>query len=146
MSFGVDANLLVYASVETSPFHERASAFLRRCAEGPEIACLPWPVVMAFLRLVTHPRIVSEPLTPEAAMANVDALLSLPHVRAIGEDDGFWKAYRSATTGLAVRGNLVADAHVAALLRQHGVRVLYSNDADYRRFAFLDVRNPLEGD
>jgi predicted nucleic acid-binding protein len=42
-----------------------------------------------------------------------------------------------------VRGNLVPDAHLAALLRQHGVRRLYTNDADFRKFAFLDVRNPF---
>ena len=42
-----------------------------------------------------------------------------------------------------MRGNLVPDAHLAALLRQHGIRTLYTNDSDFRRFSFLDVRNPF---
>ena len=44
---------------------------------------------------------------------------------------------------LPVRGNLVPDAHLAALLRQHGIRTLYTNDSDFRKFSFLDVRNPF---
>jgi hypothetical protein len=42
-----------------------------------------------------------------------------------------------------VRGNLVPDAHLAALLKQHGIRRLYTNDADFRKFPFLDVRSPF---
>jgi predicted nucleic acid-binding protein len=42
-----------------------------------------------------------------------------------------------------VRGNLVPDAHLAALLKQHGVRTLYTRDGDFRKFPFLDVRDPL---
>jgi predicted nucleic acid-binding protein len=30
-----------------------------------------------------------------------------------------------------VRGNLIPDVHLAAILRQHGVNVLYTNDADF---------------
>jgi predicted nucleic acid-binding protein len=63
----------------------------------------------------------------------------------VDADDGFLDVYREVTHGMAARGNLVPDAHVAALLRQHGVTVLYTADADFRRFDFLDVRNPLDG-
>jgi predicted nucleic acid-binding protein len=41
------------------------------------------------------------------------------------------------------RGNRLPETHLAALLKENGVATLYSNDADFRRFAFLDVRNPL---
>ena len=61
----------------------------------------------------------------------------------IGEGGTKELTYREVTDGLAVRGNLVTDAHLATLLRQHGVRRLYSADADFRRFAFLDVRDPF---
>jgi len=43
-----------------------------------------------------------------------------------------------------VRGNLVPDAHLAAILRQHGVGALYTNDADFLKFGFLEVRNPFK--
>ena len=45
---------------------------------------------------------------------------------------------------MSVRGNAVPDAHVATLLRQHGVNRVYSTDADFRKFSFLEVINPLE--
>ena len=53
-----------------------------------------------------------------------------------------WRC-RWKTAGGAVRGNLVPDAHLAGLLRQHGVGTLYTADADFRRFDFLRVRNPI---
>ena len=76
-------------------------------------------------------------------MDNVEALTRLPHVRLLSEEEGFWEIYRGVTGEVNVRGNLVPDAHLAALLRQHGIRTLYTNDSDFRKFSFLDVRNPF---
>lgn len=143
MSYSVDANLLLYASDRTSRFHEAASSFLEGLVEDPEILCLTWPSLMAYVRIATHPRIFKTPLAPEEALRNVTTLLSLPRARAISEEDGFLDVYREVTGGFPVRGNFVPDAHVAALLRQHGVRRIYTADADFRKFDFLDVRNPL---
>jgi predicted nucleic acid-binding protein len=64
-------------------------------------------------------------------------------VRLLAEEEGFWEVYREVTDEVPVRGNLVPDAHLAALLRQQGIRTLYTNDSDFRRFSFLDVRNPF---
>ena len=144
MSYAVDVNILLYASDAASPFGARARSFVTGCATGGDLFCLAWTTVVAYLRLATHPAIFDRPLGPEEAMANVERLLALPHVRVLAEDEGFWTVYRRVTEGLAVRGNLVNDAHLAALLQQHGVRTLYTNDADFRRFPFLDVRNPFE--
>ena len=105
--------------------------------------CLAWATTMAYVRIATHPRIFAEPLTPAEALDNVEALLSLPRVRPIGEADGFLATYRQATEGIAARGNLVPDAHLATLLRQHGVRRLYTNDTDFRKFPFLEIRDPF---
>jgi predicted nucleic acid-binding protein len=69
--------------------------------------------------------------------------LHLPHVRIIAEGDRFWSAYRQLAEDLPLRGNRVPDAHLAVILRQNGVRTLYTHDRDFRRFAFLDVRDPL---
>lgn len=143
MSYALDANLLLYASDASSSFHERALALLERCAEGPELLYLPWPVVMAYLRIATHPAIFERPLSPEEATANVDALLGQPHVRPLGELDGFWETYRRTTDDLVVRGNLVPDAHLAALLLQHGVTTLWTRDRDFRKFEGIRVRDPF---
>ena len=143
MSYALDANVLLYASDTSSAFHARALAFLERSAQGPELVFLPWPVLMAFLRIATHPSIFERPLSPEEAEANIDALLARPHVRPLGELDGFWQAYSRATDGLVVRGNLVPDAHLAALLLQHGVTTLWTHDRDFRKFEGIRVRDPF---
>ena len=143
MSYSIDVNVLLYASDRSSDRHVRARRFVESCAAGPEILCLTWPTLMSYLRIATHPRIFSAPLSPNEALGNVSALLGLPHVRAVSELHGFLDAYKSVAGETPVRGNLVPDAHVAAILFQHGVRRLYSNDRDFRKFQSLDVRDPF---
>ncbi len=143
MSYAIDVNILLYASDGGSPRHDRASAFLRQCVSRREVFCLAWVTVMSFLRMATHPAIFSRPLAHEEAARNISALLAVPHCRVISEEEGFWDRYREITQDVSVRGNLVPDAHLAALLSQHGVVTLYTHDRDFRRFEFLDVRDPL---
>lgn len=143
MSYAIDVNVLLYASDAASPFSKRARAFLEECAGGPEVLCFAWPTLVAYLRLATHPAIFANPLSPDDAETNVAYLLALPHVRALSEKEGFWDVYRNVTENLPVRGNEVPDAHLAALLRQHDVSTLYTNDRDFRRYPFLKVLNPF---
>jgi hypothetical protein len=143
MSYSCDVNVLLYASDATSPAHDAARRFMDVAAAGGDLLCLGWPTVMSYLRIATHPRIFAAPLTPTQAFANVEALAALPHVRLLSEQEGFLEVYRTVSGDFPVRGNLVPDAHIAALLRQHGVRTLYTRDADFRKFPFLDVRDPF---
>ena len=64
-------------------------------------------------------------------------------MRVLSEDDGFLAIYRQVTGKFPVRGNLVPDAHLAALLLQHGVKKIYTADSDFRKFEFLEVSNPF---
>jgi uncharacterized protein len=143
VSYSLDVNVLLYASDQSGDRYERARRFLESCAAGPEVLCLTWPTLMSYLRIATHPRIFSGPLSPEEALGNISALITLSHVRAVSERDGFMDAYRHVTGETPVRGNLVPDAHVAAILLQHGVRTLYTSDRDFRKFSTLDVRDPF---
>ena len=143
MSVTVDANMLVYASNEADPAHKPARALIERLAEGPELVYLFWPTVMAYLRIVTHPGILPRPLAAGDATANIGHLLTRPHIRAPGETDGFWDLYR-LTAGAHARGNDVPDAHLAALMRQHGVGTIYTRDRGFRRFDGVDPRDPLD--
>jgi hypothetical protein len=143
VSHAIDANLLLHASDASSTFHERALAFLRSSAEGPELLYLPWPVLMTYLRIATHSAIFQDPLSPAEAERNVEALLGRPHVRTLGELDGFWEVYRRVSSGGVVRGNLVPDAHLVSLLLQHGVTTLWTHDRDFRRFTGIRVRDPF---
>ena len=65
-------------------------------------------------------------------------------MRVLSEADGFWNHYRYVTRSIPVRDNLVPDANLVALLRQHGVRVLYTNDRDFRKFDAIETRDPFE--
>lgn len=143
MSFSCDVNVLLYASDSASPAHATARRFLDDAAVSGDLFCLGWPTVMSYLRMATHPRLFGAPLTPAEALSNIQGLAPLPHVRLLAEEDGFLDVYREVTSAFPVRGNLVPDAHLAALLKQHGVRTLFTRDTDFRKFAFLDVRDPF---
>ena len=143
MSYSVDVNLLLYASDTQSPQHGRAKAFLMERTEDPDLFCISWLTLMGYQRMATHPGIFDSPLSPQKAWANIQTLLSLPRVHVIGEESSFAGDYVSATRAFPVRGNLVPDAHLAVILQEHGVKRLYTADADFRKFDFLEIINPL---
>jgi toxin-antitoxin system PIN domain toxin len=143
MSYSVDVNVLLHASNVDSPRHERARVFLEQRVDAPDLFCLAWTTLMGYIRIATHPSVFRTPLSPRDAVENVQALCALPRVRTLSEGDDFLSAYQDVTRGSAVRGNLVPDAYLATLLRQHGVRTLYTADADFHRFPFLEVRDPF---
>jgi toxin-antitoxin system PIN domain toxin len=143
MSAAIDVNVLLFASDTASPLHLRAADFLDRYAAGPDVLYLAWSTVMSYLRISTHPAIFANPLQPEEAAHNAETLVRLPHVRMLAEEDGFWDLYREVTKKMATRGHDVPDAHLATLLRQHGVATLYTSDRDFRKFDFLNVLDPF---
>jgi len=143
MSYSLDVNILLYASDRSCERYHAANRFLAQCAAGPEVLCLAWPILISYMRIATHSRIFDSPLTPDEAVGNVTALLALPNVRTVAEQDGFLDAYGHVTANLAVRGNLVPDAQLAAILFQHGVRMLYTRDRDFRKFECFEVRDPF---
>jgi hypothetical protein len=144
MSFAFDVNILLYASDTSSRHHKGARLFIETCIAQRELFYLGWPTVMSYLRIATHPAVFDRPLSPDEAMTNIETLLTLPHARLLSEGDGFWDVYRTTTSEAPTRGNLVPDAHLAALLRYHGVKTLYTHDRDFLKFPFLDVRDPLK--
>ena len=143
MSYSVDVNVLLYASDEANPRYDEAIKFLQSRESDPELFCIAWSTVMAYVRISTHPSIFSKPPSPEDALGNVESLVGLPRVRVLSEGDDFLVMYREITNRIPVRGNLVPDAHLAALLLQHGVRKIYTADSDFRKFGFLKVINPF---
>jgi uncharacterized protein len=102
-----------------------------------------WPAIMGYLRIATHPSLLSRPLDPAEAIANIGALIALPHVRTPGEADGFWQLYL-ATRNDPDRGNDVPDRDLAALMRQHGVRTICPRDREFRRFDGIAVEDPFD--
>jgi toxin-antitoxin system PIN domain toxin len=144
VSSTIDANLLLYASNEASDLYEPAQRFVTRLAEGPEIVCIFWPTVMAYLRIATHPQIFPRPRSGAMAMANIQRLLARPHVRSPGEQDEFWQYYRTLTAESMPTGNLVPNAHIVALMRQNVVRTIWTRDRDFRKFDGIEARDPFD--
>jgi uncharacterized protein len=143
VSYSLDVNILLYASDRSSSRHQEALKFLEARAADPDLLCLAWPTLLSYLRIATHPRIFAQPLSPNEALLNIESLTGLPRTHVICEEENFLSLYREVTRGFTARGNLVPDAHLAALLRQHEISTLYTTDADFRKFEFLDVRNPF---
>ena len=143
MSFALDVNILLYASDTGSPYFARSREFVESCIAQKEVFYLGWPTVMAYLRIATHPTVFDYPLSPDDAMANIGTLLNVRHARLLSEEEGFWDVYRATAAEVPTRGNLVPDAHLAALLRYHGVKTLYTHDRDFLKFSFLEVRDPI---
>lgn len=144
MSVTLDANVLLYAADKASPRHTAARRLLETIAAGPEIAYVFWPTIMAYLRIATHPAVFERPLPTRDAIANIDALLSRPHVRAPGEQPEFWRRYRTVAADAAPTGNLVPDAHLVALMLENEARTIWTHDRDFRRFRGIEVRDPFD--
>jgi len=139
----IDANLLVYSSDRDSPLHEPAEVLVQRLAAGPDLVYLFWPIVMAYLRIATHPVIARTPLSSSEAEANMAQLLELPHFRVAGEQEGFWNQYLAVSADVRPTGNLVPDAHIVALMRENEVRTIWTHDRDLRKFQGIEVRDPF---
>lgn len=138
----VDANILLYAVDESSPFHRQASAWLTEQLNGARRVGFPWHSLIAFIRISTHVRASSRPLTPEQAAGFVDDWLA-PDVSWIPrEGTGHARILADLITRYQLRGNVVSDAHLAALAIEHGLEVC-SNDSDFARFTEIRWINPV---
>ena len=142
MSAAIDTNILLYASNSSSDSFETAFALVQRLARGPELLYVFWPVAMGFLRLSTNPAVTDRPLSPSEALSSLRDLTERDHVRTPGEAAGFLGVYRD-TASAGTRGKDVTDAHIAALMRQHGVATIYTRDRDFRRFDGIRVEDPF---
>ncbi len=141
----VDTNILVYAHREDSEWHERARTCVAELAEGKAAWALPWPCLHEFLAIVTHPRIYSPPSPLTAALAQIDAWTESPSLQLLAESELHWPQLRETLLAGKIAGPQVHDARIAALCRQHGVKILWSADRDFGRFSGLNTTNPLTG-
>lgn len=138
----VDANILLYAVDETSPFHERARDWMEETLNGSRRVGLPWASLTAFLRIVTNPRALADPLAPAEAWALVDAWLDAPTVWVPTPDRGHREILGRLVGDLDLRANLIPDAALAALCIEHGLEMV-SADTDFARFTELTWHNPI---
>ncbi len=138
----LDVNLLLYATNTAAPHHQRAKAWFEELMSSGETVALPWAVLVAFVRLTTNPRVLANPLTANAAIDYVGSWRAHPTVTVPEPTDRHLTILEHLLTATGVGGNLVADAHLAALAIEHGA-TLCSVDSDFGRFPGLNWIDPI---
>ena len=138
----VDANLLLYAHVSDYAQHAAARDWLDNKLGGTARVGLPWPSLLAFLRIVTSPRIYKQPDSMDAAWRQVNAWLSQDTAWIPQPTERHQDILGRLLASSSVHGNLVQDTHLAALAIEHGL-TLCSADGDFARFPNLRWANPL---
>jgi toxin-antitoxin system PIN domain toxin len=139
-----DVNLLLYAVNRRSPRHARAKAWLERRLSGTEPMAFTWSTVNGFVRLTTKAVAFPVPLSQAQAFDVVEGWLARPNAVIVDPTDRHLGLMRQLLEPLGVAGNLVTDAHLAALAIEHGA-ILESSDHDFGRFAGLRWEDPLRG-
>jgi toxin-antitoxin system PIN domain toxin len=137
-----DLNLLVYAHNEGATYHDSARRWWEGLVNGVERVGVPWVVSTGFVRLMTHPRVIVHPATPEQAVDYVREWFQFPHIIPINPGAEHLMHLRRSLSDAGVGANLVTDAHITALAMEYQAEV-HSNDTDFSRFPGLRWRNPL---
>ena len=138
----VDANLLLYAEDELSPHHQAARSWWDQQLSGTRPICLCWSVLGAFIRISTNARVFDHPLRIEQAIARVQSWMEQPCTRLVEPTSRHWIVFREMLLEGQAVGNLVTDAHLAALAVELGCELM-STDSDFSRFSGLRWTNPL---
>jgi toxin-antitoxin system PIN domain toxin len=139
----LDTNVLVHAEIKTSPFHAVAYALLSDAANGPAPWAIPWPCVYEFLRVVTHPRVYHPPMPSATALQDLRRVLESPSLVVLGETPRHADVMAAVVEASRATGNLIHDAHIAALCLEHGVSELVTGDRDFARFPQIRTFNPF---
>jgi uncharacterized protein len=141
----VDANLLLYAEDSLSEHHQKARQWWDNVLSSSEPVCFCWPVLTAFIRIGTNPRLHQRPLTLNEACSRVQSWFEQPCVQLIQPTDQHWALFQKLLKEGNAVGNLISDTHLAALAVEHNC-VLQSTDTDFARFRSLKWENPIATD
>jgi toxin-antitoxin system PIN domain toxin len=138
----VDTNLLVYAFVKDVPQHETAREWLDRQLNEVSKVGLPWSALLAFVRLVSNPRIFKNPVSLPVAWQQVETWLSAPSVWIPAPTTRHAAILGALLSAEGLKANDVPDVHLAALAIEHDL-LLCTSDGGYGRFADLRWQKPL---
>lgn len=137
----VDANVLLYAVNERSAYHEEARSWLDDALAGSTTIGFAWTVLLAFVRLTTHPSVFPRPLAPADALTVVRQWLDRPTAVVVAPSDRHLDLLAGLLGETGTGGNLTSDAHLAALALEHRAE-LVSYDGDLARFPGVRLRTP----
>jgi toxin-antitoxin system PIN domain toxin len=139
----VDSNILIYAHREECEQHQKAKEILFELSEGQSAWFIAWPCLYEFVRVVTHPRVFTPPTKAHQVWQNIQHLCQSPTLSLLSETDRHLSIMGALLKTKGIYGNIIHDAHIAALLIEHDVKEIITNDDDFRRFSELKVINPF---
>jgi toxin-antitoxin system PIN domain toxin len=137
----LDANVLLHADNKSSEQHDIARHWLLAALVGTESLVIPWISSLAYLRISTQPRALPRPLTVAQAMDFLRPMLSNPRVITGEPDQHHLERVEALLAATGRGGNLVNDAHLAALALQYEATVV-SFDNDFSRFPRVRWERP----
>lgn len=138
----VDANILIYATNESAHAHERARTWLEEQLGGETRVGLPWPSLLAFMRLTTSLRMSPSPISGKQAWTFVRSWLESPVAWIPATTQRHVEIFAGLVDRHEISGNLIPDAHLAAYAIEHNVP-LVSADTDFARFTDVRWLNPI---
>ena len=121
----------------------RVNGWIGSLSKSPRVG-LPWATLLGFLRLATNARAITRPLTMAAAWQQVSQWLACESTWVPLPTERHGEVFGRLLAEPGMYGNLVPDAHLAALAIEHGL-TLCSTDGDFARFPELKWLNPLAG-
>ena len=139
----IDTNILIYAEITSSEHHDIALQVLSELSEGAVPWAIPWPCIYEFLRVVTHSRVYHPPMPLSVALQDLQQLLQAPALLLLSETSSHTEILSKVLEDSGVTGNLIHDAHIAALCIEHGITEFISGDRDFTRFSSLTISNPF---
>jgi len=137
-----DVNLLIYANDSSAPQHAAARKWWEAALSGNEPVGVPVVVLMAFIRLMTHPTLSDNPMSAAQAKELVEGWMEQPNCRVLPVSDRTIVLFLKLVSELGQGGNLCTDAMIAASAKEYDGTV-YSNDRDFDRFTDIRWSNPL---
>lgn len=141
----IDTNLLLYAANADAPEHGITYNFLMEAGQSAGRWYLTEGIVYEFLRVATHPRLFPRPLTKQQALAFLAPFWSTPTFTILTAGDRHWELLKQEVNAIPHPvGNLFFDIRTLVLMREHGIRTVYTTDTDFLQFKGIEVVNPLQ--
>jgi toxin-antitoxin system PIN domain toxin len=137
----VDANLVIWAHHEQFAQHPQARRWWAATLTSAPAVGIPWPTILAFVRISTHPRALSRPLDVSHAFEVVEGWLARPNVFVPVPTDRHGPLLGTMLREGKAAGNHSTDAHLAALAVEWGLEVV-SADRDFARYPGLRWHDP----
>ncbi|HYH44271.1 MAG TPA: TA system VapC family ribonuclease toxin [Thermoanaerobaculia bacterium] len=136
-----DVNLLVYAYNADAPGHRRAKAWWETCLSESRSVGLPWAVLLGYLRLMTSPSVLEDPLPPVEAIGHLRSWLERPQAQILQPGPRHLEVLETLMSHRA-SSQITTDVHLASLAIEHRAE-LFSNDSGFSHFPGLLWTNPL---